>query len=451
MKAPLKSSNESTGESMRIVIIGGSTAGTLCALELRKMDKDAEITILEKGKELQFSPCAMPYVLSGEIKSIDQIRLMSKKDYEDNGIGIQTSKEVKRIDDDNKEILLNDGNISYDKLVIATGSRPYIPEIEIEDGADVRTFKTLEDLSGMMKGKPKDVTVIGAGLIGIEVAHALAEKSKVTVIEAQDQALPSMLDADMAGYIEEEMEAKKIRFLRSSKVSKIGKGYVQVGEEKIRTDSVIMAAGFVPETSLAEDSGLKVGKGISVDDHMRTSKKDIYACGDCIEWKHAITGELFLSQLATTALEQARIASRSILGSKSSMKPILNTGISKAGDIFFGSLGITRSMAKEKGIECTSARYSSFNTAEYYAKDSRLIVKLIAGKDRKLIGAQLVSDQNIAGHLNMLSLIAGKGMLIDELMHIETCYNPASNPLHDPIRMCAEILDKKLSMKNKKG
>ncbi|MFP4189646.1 MAG: NAD(P)/FAD-dependent oxidoreductase [Candidatus Woesearchaeota archaeon] len=437
---------------MKIVIVGGSTAGTLCALELRKMDKDIEITIIEKSEEMQYSPCAMPYVLSGEIKDINQIRLMSKNDYKDNDIEILNKRSVTKIDTKKRKVSLDDGSDKdFDKLVIATGSRPDVPPIEIEKDADVDTFKTLEELTKTLKMKGKNITMIGAGLIGVEVACSLAEKKKkVTLIEAQENILSTMFDPDMSEIIEEGMKTEGIEVLKSSSVSRITKDKVLIGDKGISSDHVIMATGFSPEISLAKDAGLKTGRGISVDSHMRTSYKDIFACGDCAEWEHMITKEMITSQLATTALEQAKVVANNILGKEEKVRPVLNTSISKAGKMFFGALGITSRDARTRKIDYVSARFSSFSTAEYYAKESRLIVKLIADMDGHIIGAQLISDQNIAGYLNMLSLAAGNRMKIDDIIEMETCYNPACNPLHDPVKTAAGILRKKMDIKSQR-
>ncbi len=437
---------------MKVLIIGASTAGSLCALELRKADKEIEIKILEKGQELQFSPCAMPYVLSGEIGDANQIRLMSEADYKNLDIEVMKDAEVEKIKCKERKVVLSNGKEeSYDKLVVATGSKPKRPPIDIEDGSDVHFFKTLEDLSELVDIKSKDVAIIGAGLIGIETAHALKNRGKnVTIIESEDSILPNMMDPDMTKEIEDYILDDGVMIKKSASVSKIGKDHMIVDGENMKTESIIMATGFSPVLAIAENSGIETDVGIKTDRYMRTNEGDIFACGDCAESNHMITGETILSQLATTAYEQAKIVANNILGNKKKMRQILNSSVSKIGGKFFGSVGVTSSIAKKRGIEHVFSRYSSFNTAEYYARDSSFIVKLVADMKGKLIGAQFISDQNISGHLNMLSLAIRKRMDINDLVETETCYNPASNPLHDPIKMCAEILSKKLEMKKRR-
>ncbi len=189
----------------RIVIIGGASAGSTCAFELRKLNKNIEIVILEKSDYTQYSPCAMPYVLSGEIVDFDKIFILKKKDYESNNILLNLNSEVIEIDKKKRSILFKCNHehkeISYDKLVIATGSSCYIPSIKGIETIDYFVLKNIDDAKKIASNiKPKtDSVIIGAGLIGVELATSLSAKGeKVTLIESKENILSSMLDSDMA-------------------------------------------------------------------------------------------------------------------------------------------------------------------------------------------------------------------------------------------------------------
>ncbi len=434
---------------MRVVIIGGGSAGTTCAFELRKLDKDVEITIIEKTSNLEYSPCALPYVLSGKIKSFEDIFIFNKKDYENNNIKLLLNSEAKTIDAKNKKVILKDNQeIIFDKLVIANGGSVFVPEIKGLENSGYITFKTIEDAKKILKSiKSKDNSVvIGAGMIGVELAISLVERgNKVSLLEARTNILPNILDLDMSEELKKSLEERDIRIFEKSKIKEISDKKIILGEKEIGFDNLFLCTGIRANTSLAEKSGLKVDKGIIVNEFLETSNKNIYACGDCVESFEFDTNEKIFSQLGTTAVRQARVIARNILGEKEEFYKVLNNTISKIGGKYVGAVGMIQNRAEEVGIKTVSAKYSGNVRAEYYSDKEKITIKIICNMEGEIIGGQIVGDGEVIGRLDLLALAIQKKVKLDEISKLETCYNPASAPIFDPLTIVAEICLKKLN------
>ncbi len=435
---------------MKVVIIGGGSAGTTCAFELRKLNKDVEITLIEKSSNLEYSPCALPYVLSGEIKSFDDIFIFSKKDYEENNINLRLNSEAEKIDTKNKKVILNKKEeLGFDKLVIAIGGNVFVPKIKGLENIEYKTFKTIEDakeISKKVKSKDNSV-VIGAGMIGIELAVSLAEKgNKVSLIEAKKNILPNILDSDMSEKLKEQLEKKDIQIFEESKIKEVSNKKISLEKNEIEFDNLFLCTGVKANTSLAEKAGLKIDKGIAVNEYLKTSNKDIYSCGDCVESSEFNTDKKIFSQLGTTAVRQAKFIARNILGEKEKFPHVLNNTISKIGEKYVGAVGITQKRAKELGIKTVSAKYTGCLRAEYYSDKEKITIKLICNLSGEIIGGQIIGDNEVVGRLDLLALAIQKKTKIEEIAKLETCYNPASAPIFDPLTITAEVCLKKLNM-----
>ncbi len=423
---------------MKIVIIGGGTSGSTAAFELKKLNKDIKVTILEKTSITKYSPCALPYVIEGKL-SFDEITVFTEEDYKNADIFLNLNTTVELIDTKNKSITYNKDNtsntIDYDKLIIATGSKAFIPPIkgiksdsENPEKQNYLTFTNMKEAKVLFSQLDsfKSVVIIGAGFIGLELAWSLKEKGKsVSVYEMQDQILSGFLDKDMAGIVEEYLSSNKITINTSKKVSDMS--------ELKDFDKVIISAGIEPDIKFTGASSLNTNKGIIVDTKMQTSNKDIFALGDCIEIKSE-SGKNTIPWLATSAVRQAKIAAHNILGEKEKYSTN-QTAISRMGDLFIGSTGIK---------EGTSAKYKGDSKTDGYPGNHELYVKITADKEGIVIGGQVLGNEEVAGRLNLISLAIQKKLTLQDLSEMDTCYNPASAPMHDPVSVAASICLKKL-------
>ncbi|AAL81656.1 NADH oxidase [Pyrococcus furiosus DSM 3638] len=438
---------------MRIVVIGSGTAGSNFALFMRKLDRKAEITVIGKEETMQYSPCALPHVISGVIEKPEDVIVFPNEFYEKQRIKLLLNTEAKKIDRERKVVVTDKGEIPYDKLVIATGSKAFVPPIKGVENEGVFTLKSLEDVRKIKefikKRNPKNAVVIGAGLIGLEGAEAFAKLGmKVTVVELLEHLLPTMLDKDIAKIVEENMRKYGVDFKFGVGVDEIigdPVEKVKVGEEEIDADIVLVATGVRANVELAKEAGLEVNRGIVVNEYLQTSDPDIYAIGDCAEVIDAVTGKRTLSQLGTSAVRMAKVAAENIAGRNVKFRPVFNTAITEIFDLEIGAFGITEERAKKEEIEVVVGKFRGSTKPEYYPGGKPIVVKLIFRKeDRRLIGAQIVGGERVWGRIMTLSALAQKGATVEDVVYLETAYAPPISPTIDPITIAAEMAMRKL-------
>jgi len=445
---------------MKIVIIGGGTAGTTLAFQIRKINKECEIEIIESSDNLQYSPCALPYAVSGEIPSFEDIFIFTKEQYAQNNITYKknskavkifpTKKQVEILSNSNKELL------SFDVLVLATGASPIIPPIHglskensqflktIEDAKRIKEIVTLRETSDSSQKIQKNITIIGAGLIGVELATSLSDlDQKLTLIDSKN-ILSSNLDKDMSSIVKDYLTKTGIEVFENVNIEKIKDSKIFLNNTTISYNQLIVCTGVKPNLELAMRSKIKTGKGIIVNPFMETNKKKIYAIGDCVESKEFYTNETVLSLMATSAVRQSKVVAKNIFGAKEKFPKVLNTTISKAKDLIFGSVGISSERASSLGIKTVSAKYYGETRSEYVPQRKSITIKIIADMNGIVIGAQIIGFEEIAGRLDLLALAISKKMNLSDLEEVEFCYNPMTAPIFEPISIVAHLCKKKL-------
>ncbi len=305
---------------MHIVIIGSGIAGDSAATTVRQLSSESRITIVSEDDEPLYSPCALPYYLAGHIGR-EKLYLKSLKDYSADGIDVLFGTRVTALDTQDKVVSLDSGTLTYDKLVIATGSKPLLLPIEGIDQEGVFVLKSVKDTDLILSHGGKAAAVIGAGPIGIETSIALRRIGyRVFLIELCDWILPRLFDQQPAQLLARYLIEHDIEVLTSEALVKIhGDGRVSgvsTNKRDLECDLVVLSLGMVPDTQLAEDTGLVLGPlcGVDVDREMATSEPDVYACGDCIETEDIVSGRRVLSLLWPSARQQGEIAGYNCLG-----------------------------------------------------------------------------------------------------------------------------------------
>ncbi len=433
---------------MKIVVVGSGTAGSNFALFMRKLERKAEITVIGREPTMQYSPCALPHVISGTIEKPEDVIVFPNEFYERQRIKLMLNIEVRAINRGRKVVLTDMGEVPYDRLVLAVGSKAFVPPIKGRENEGVFTLKSLDDVrrikAYIAERKPKRAVVIGAGLIGLEGAEAFTKLGMdVLVVELLESLMPTMLDKDTAKLVQKEMEANGVSFRFGVGVGEIvgsSVNAVRVEDEEVPADIVLVATGVRANTDPAKKAGLEVNRGIVVNEHLQTSDPDIYAIGDCAEVVDAVTGRRTLSQLGTSAVRMAKVAAEHIAGKDVSFRPVFNTAITKLFDLEIGTFGITEERAKREGIEVTVGRFRGSTRPEYYPGGKPITVKLIFRKpDGVLIGAQMVGGERIWGRIMTLSALAQKGAKAEDVAYLETAYAPPISPTIDPISVAAEM------------
>ncbi|MBW2971105.1 FAD-dependent oxidoreductase [Candidatus Woesearchaeota archaeon] len=428
---------------MRVVIVGGGAAGVTVASELRKVDKDVDITILEKSDQYTYSACSLPYVISGEIQDMDSITTFDKHFFDSNNIKFLMKAEAASIDRNSKKLkYLKNGKeeeLSYDYLVLATGSKPLIPNINGLEKVKYYTLKTKQDAMAIMHqlDKTKNAVIIGGGMIGVELAAALSSRNiKTTIAEAQKQILSAMLDPSMSQIVERYLVDKGVAIITDLKAPQVIENKVIADTSTVPFDFLAVACGFQPEVTLAKQAGLEVERGIKVRSTQQTSDEVIFACGDCVEVHQC-------AWLATNAVQQARVVAQNILGNWTELPEMLNTMVSHIGGLIIASTGSTSPQLEASGKKPISSLYTGETRAEYCPKAKKMTVNLIA-IGTKLRGCQIISQEEVVGRINWAALAIQHGLEVNQLANAESAYNPVASAMYDPLIVAAQILQKKL-------
>jgi len=441
---------------MRIVIIGGGTAGSETAWRLRKINKDIEIIIIEKGKYPQYSPCSLPYFISNKIKKADDILLFKTDLYNYNKINLKLNSIVIDINKEKKEVkyLNNDkiNKLNYDYLVLATGLSPQMPKGLNLSACNYHTLKTLDDAKNIKKSIKKNdkALIIGAGYIGVELAESLNSLGlKVTIIENQKRIMTNTFDEKITKIVSEEMKKAGVNIITEAKINKITNNKAQVNKETIAFDHLFLTCGLKANLELAKKTKIKYKDNIIIDKYGRTSNSTIFALGDNVSSINDIDQKETFSQLATTAVNQAKVVAYNLLNkNKKEIPRVLNTSVSSFNQLIFARTGLTKEYCKNNKIEIVSAFYRGKDRAEYYPEVKDFFVFLIANLKGEIIGAQIAGYSEVVGRLNMLALAIQNRITLKQFVKTETAYNPAVSPIFDPIIVTAEICLKKLEAKN---
>lgn len=380
-------------KGQHVVVIGNGVAGNSAIAAVRAYDRDAVVTLISREAVPLYSPCAFYKHLSGEMEK-QKLFLKKKSDYRKEKIEVVFGQKAEAVNVKDREVLVGDKSIPFDKLILAVGSRTLIPPIKGVDKGGVFSLKTMADLEAIMAWPASKVAVIGSGPIGMEAAIAFRKRGlEVSVIELLSRLLPRLFDEEPAMMLRRIVEGHGIKVFTEEKVTEIlGDGAVKglaTDKRELGCDTVIVAAGVTPNTDLARQMGLGLGDlgGIKTDDYMMTSVEGIYACGDCVESKDIITGQSTLSLLWHNAKRQGRVSGSNCLGERRR---------------FIGSFDATsvemwgtRALSVGRSSACFSRRGDydiierSFDSSYY---------RLIIESDR-LVGMQLINKGEHAGLL----------------------------------------------------
>lgn len=337
---------------MQFVIIGNGIAGISAAQMIRGLRPEAGITILTEEAHAGYSACVLPDYVSGEIERKD-VFINEFSHYERDGIRLITGKGVDRLDADGKEAFTGDESLSYDRLIVATGSRAVVPPLKGLDNLGVFTLKSLDDADRIYKWKGHAAVVVGSGAVGVEAAVALRKRGyRVFLLELFDRIMPQAFDPYPSGLIRDILDRGGIKTFTGERVVEVlGEGRVRgvlTDRRDISCDTVIMAAGMSPDVRIARDVLALGGQGgIRVDEHMMTSIPDIYACGDCVEAGGRAGEEPGLSMLWNNAREQGMAA-----GCNAAGRPVVYPGSMRVSSVdLFGiqAVSMGRCSADVKG------------------------------------------------------------------------------------------------------
>ena len=453
-----------------IVVIGCGASGGTAAQFARKTDRKAHITIFEKRKYPQYSKCGLPYAVSSIIPDLNDLIEFSEEWFKKAGIDLLLKTLVEKIDVDKQVVIAKRDNSiikkSYDSLIISTGSNPFIPPIEdisendnLVDGVfSIRTIEDVKNISYKLK-KDKNAIIIGAGLIGLEMADNLIKKGlKVKIIEALSQILYNTLDDDMAKLSYSNLSEKVDIILnhmvtridsKNGKISQVFFKNNESGEEKkIETDLLIIATGCKPDVLIAKNAGCEIGKtgGIKVNEKCETNIKNIYAVGDCTEYFDFITKKPLIIGLGSIGVRQGIVAGTNAAGGAYQLpNGVLQTRASEFFNMEIAAVGPTINNFDKPDI--VSGRFNGFSLPKYFPGGKPITIKVTANKKTgKIVSAQAIGE-NAAQRINTFATAILGNMTIDDFRKIETAYAPPIAPTLDAVTLVCDIISKKINLK----
>ena len=434
--------------NMKIIIIGGGAAGASCATRLRRLNEDAEITILERTQEVSIANCGLPYYISDVISSRDNLLVSTVQKFKSwFNIDVRLGVEVVDINKNEKYVITNSNEkIEYDYLVLATGASPIVPEIEGMNKEKIFVVKTLFDADGIknyiVKNSVQKVAVIGGGFIGVEVAENLVEMGlDTTLIEMNNQILSSV-DEEIAIVAQEELISQGVNLVLSDGVNKFKDSTIVLNSGKeVDFDICILAMGVKPETSLAKKAEIDFDKGILVDEYLRTSDKFIYAAGDNIEVRDFVSGQNTFVPLAGPANRQGRIIADNILGLNSIYKNTQGTNAIKVFDLTVASSGNSEKQLMQKGISYLKTYVFSNSHAGYYPNAKQILFKLLFSLTGKILGIQGIGQEGVEKRVDVIATIMRNNGSVQDLIDAELSYAPPYSSAKDPVNILGMSAD----------
>jgi len=441
---------------MKVCIVGGGGGASNAANVIRRLDKEAQIDIFTKRGYIGIQPCEIPFVLGGFLPSWDDTYVFREKFYRERDVNVHLSTEVTEIVRD-KKVLLAGGKIyNYDKAILDLGATPAISPIPGINGQNEFVLSTnMETAKVFEEAIPKysSAAIIGVGQIALEAAGVLKAKNydKIYLLGRSNRLLRAYLDKDMAERIEGRVSGRGVELILSAKINSItsrnGKKIVSLPDRELEVDFIFLGTGSIPNVELAQKAGIKIGDSgaIAVNEYLQTSDPDIYAIGDCMENWDRIIGEKRLYQTATSGATTGRVAARNlVLGNVFSYPGTVMSFITEVFGYQVGTVGFTESYAQEQGLDIVSNTMSTATRRRSFG-GKPIHIKLIAERKAKtLVGAQIVSEELVAGKIDRLSVAIAEKIPVQKLALIDTCYSPTVGSAYESIIMALDELIPKL-------
>ncbi len=445
---------------MKIVIVGGVAGGATAAARLRRLDEQAEIILFEKSGFVSYANCGLPYYIGGVIRDQKELTLQTPESFWSRfRIKVKTGHEVTEIHTEEKAVTVRnlatreEWKESYDKLLLSPGAKPVRPALPGIDSSRIFTLRTVEDTlrihDYVENNAIKSAVLVGGGYIGVEVAENLREKGLDITIVQRPKQLMNTFDYDMSSFVHAKLREKGITLRLGAGVTGFredeGRITTLIGEDgEISSDMVLLAIGVSPDTALAKKAGLELGvKGsIVVNDRMETSVPDIYAVGDAVQVKHAVTGNDAVIALAGPANKQGRIAADNICGGDSRYHGSMGSSVIKIFELTVAGTGLTEKAAAAAGIDCDRVVLSPSSHAGYYPGATVMTMKVVFEKNTlRLLGGQIIGTEGVDKRIDVLATAIHAGIRADHLKDLDLAYAPPYSSAKDPVNMAGFMIE----------
>jgi NADPH-dependent 2,4-dienoyl-CoA reductase/sulfur reductase-like enzyme/rhodanese-related sulfurtransferase len=460
-----------------IIVIGAVALGPKAACRFKRLEPDSKVVMVDKDDIISYGGCGIPYFISGDVSDPSQLQETSFHMLRDKtffqgakDIEVLTKTEALKIDRQEKHVLIKnlitheESTLPYDKLVLATGSRPRLLDIP---GTDLDGVFAVSNMNAAIvikdrisSGQVEKALIIGGGFIGLEMAEALTDMwgIETTVVEITDQVLPGLISRNMAQIVKHHMEEKEVSFLLERRVERLeGNGKVEravTAGKTIETDMVILAVGAEPNSDLARAAGLDISpKGaIVVNSRMQTSDPDIYAGGDCVEVTNLISGKPGYYPLGSMANRQGRIIGTNLAGGNAEFPGAVGSFVVKVFDLSVAAAGLSIEMARREGFDATSALVIQFDRAHFYPEKDLMTLELVVEKvSGRVLGIQGVGPmgEGTVGRINAVASILKYKPTAEDIGNLELAYSPPFSAAMDILNALGNTAENILAGKNR--
>ena len=445
---------------MKVVIVGGVAGGATAAARIRRLDEGAQIVVFERSGYVSYANCGLPYYIGGVITDPEELTLQTPESFWRRfRVDMRVRHEVTAIHPEKKAVTVRNLDTGeefeerYDKLLLSPGARPTQPPLPGVACDRLFTLRTVEDTfrirEFVTRQRPRSAILAGGGFIGLELAENLRELGLEVTIVQRPRHLLSQLDPEMAAFLHAELRKHGVRLMLGHSVEGFApaEGGVEVllkDEAPLRADMVVLAIGVTPDTALAKSAGLELGvKGsIVVNERMETSLPDIYAVGDAVQVRHAVSGLPAHIALAGPANKQGRIAADNICGGDSRYPGSQGSCVLKLFALTAAATGLTETAARQAGIGCDKVYLAPASHAGYYPGGQIMTMKVLFEQGTfRLLGAQIVGGEGVDKRIDVLSAAIHAGLSARELESLDLAYAPPYSSAKDPVNMAGFMVD----------
>ena len=448
---------------MRFVIIGADAAGMSAASRAKRLDPTLEVVVLEQTGDVSYSACGMPYNIADPARSIDDLVVRTAETFRQKaGIDLRTGHQVTRLDTVRRSVAgvtarAEAFELSYDRLLLATGARPIIPDRPGFDRPGVLALKSLEQgrsIKAYLESRSvRRVAIIGMGYIALEMCEALRGRDiAVEMVKPRPTLLPWM-DRQLAATVEQELTGHQVTMHFGRDI-----GAIEGSADRLdliddhatpitSADMVLVAVGVRPASELAAQAGLELGprQAIAVDAQMRSSDEKIYAAGDCADAFHIVTGERIWLPLALRANRAGWAVADHLCGRPVHILGVAGTAVFKVFDLQVARTGLTIEEAAAAGFEPQGVTIRGRSRAHAHPGNTPIEVHMVGDKKSgRLLGAQMVGKEGVAHRINAAAVALQAGMTVEQFSQCDLAYAPPFGPVWDPLLVAANQLVKVL-------
>lgn len=443
----------------RLVVIGGDAAGMAAAAQARRLDPNLDIVALERGTRTSYSACGIPYLVAGDVASPDDLVARTPDVFRrEHRIDVRIRHEARAIDLDARTVevrsLEHDRTfrLGFDQLVIGTGARPIRPDLPGIDGERIRGVQTVDDGAALLAEardlECKDVVVVGAGYIGLEMAEAFHRwGARVVLVEGNERPMARTLDPDMADRLVQQIRDIGIEARFGERVEGFEPGAVHTSSGPIRADLVVLGLGVEPEAGLAEAAGLELGSrgSIRVNRRQMASAEGVWAAGDCAETYNRVSQRRVHVALGTVANKTARVAGINIGGGYATFGGVVGTAITKVCATEVGRTGLSTEQAIRDGFDVVEAVVETTTISGYLPDTEPMVAKAIAERRTgRLLGFQIVGGTGSAKRIDTAATALTAAMTVEDIVELDLAYAPPFSSVWDPVQVAARAALRKL-------